>query len=304
VGDPLPLGLRVDVDTHEGMRDGVPSLLDAMAAAGVHATFYLSMGPDNSGRAVFNLLRPGFFAKMRRTGAVRVYGLRTVLSGTLLPARPIGLAFPAIARRIRAEGHEVGVHAWNHRRWQDRLFRLRPAQVAEELRRGREAYVSIFGEPPRTFAAPAWLSSDASLLAEEALALEFGSDCRGVGPFAPVIGGATLQTPQVPTTLPTLDEALGNTHDDARAFFASVLADLRPGGWPVLTIHAEIEGGPYREPFVEFLAAVRARQVRPVTLGALLAMRRATSLPLPCCPVLHAPVPGRHGVVSMQGAPR
>ena len=28
------LGLRVDVDTHEGMRDGVPRLLDILGSAG------------------------------------------------------------------------------------------------------------------------------------------------------------------------------------------------------------------------------------------------------------------------------
>lgn len=302
VGGPPVLGLRVDVDTHEGMRDGVPRLLDAMAAAGARATYYLSMGPDNSGRAVFNLLRPGFLAKMRRTGAVRVYGLRTVLSGTLLPSRPIALAFPAVARRIPAAGHEVGVHAWNHRRWQDRLLGLSPAAVEAELRRGREAFASIFGVPPRTFAAPAWLSSDASLLAEEAFGLDYGSDCRGTGPFVPVIAGSPLRTPQVPATLPTLDEALGTSHDEAPAFFAAVLAALRPGSWPVLTIHAELEGGPYAPAFAEFLAAARARGVRLVTLGALLEDRRSRPEPLPRNAVSHASVPGRHGLVSMQAA--
>src|SRR4029079_11768611 len=118
---PPLLGLRVDVDTHDGMRLGVPRLLDVMREEGVKATFYLSMGPDRSGLAVLNALRPGFLRKMTRTGAARVYGLRTVLSGTLLPSRPIATAFPEIARRVRDEGHETGVHAWDHRKWQGRL---------------------------------------------------------------------------------------------------------------------------------------------------------------------------------------
>ena len=66
------LGLRIDVDTHDGMRTGVPALLDLLEKAGVKGTFYLSMGPDNSGKAILNVLRrPGFLAKMRRTGAAR-----------------------------------------------------------------------------------------------------------------------------------------------------------------------------------------------------------------------------------------
>ena len=43
------LGLRIDVDTHDGMKSGVPVLLDVFRESGVKGTFYLSMGPDNSG---------------------------------------------------------------------------------------------------------------------------------------------------------------------------------------------------------------------------------------------------------------
>ena len=50
-----------------------------------------------------------------------MYGLRTVLSGTLLPARPIALAFPEVMRDLKRSGFEVGVHGYDHVRWQDQL---------------------------------------------------------------------------------------------------------------------------------------------------------------------------------------
>ena len=46
------VALKVDVDTYAGTRDGVPNLLADMARFGVKATFYFSMGPDNSGKAL------------------------------------------------------------------------------------------------------------------------------------------------------------------------------------------------------------------------------------------------------------
>jgi peptidoglycan/xylan/chitin deacetylase (PgdA/CDA1 family) len=296
------LGLRVDVDTHEGMRDGVPRLLEVFAAAGVHATFYLSFGPDRSGLAVLNAFRPGFLRKMRRTGAARVYGLRTVLSGTLLPARPIALAFPALARRVRDEGHETGVHAWDHRQWQDRLLSWPAERVARELDRGREAYRQVFAADPTTYAAPAWMSNDLSLLHEEGYGLEHASDCRGREPFLPLVAGRALATPQVPDTFPTLDEALGDTHADAEAYFDSILARVSetPSGWPALTLHAELEGGPHAGAFARFLRLAGERGVRCLPLRRLLAERRAAG-PLPQCPVVHAPVRGRHGVLAQQG---
>ncbi len=294
------LGLRIDVDTHDGMRDGVPKLLEVLGARGVKGTFYLSMGPDNSGKAILNVLRrPGFLAKMRRTRAARVYGLRTILSGTLLPARMIAIALPEVARRITAEGHEAGVHAWDHRHWQDDLERMSEGQTARELARAYEAFAEVFGAPPTTFAAPAWMGSDASLSFQENLGLDYASDCRGEEPFLPVVGGAALATPQVPTTLPTLDEALGETHADAPSFFAAILEAAPHASWPVFTVHAELEGGPYAGDFGTFLDQAAARGIRPVPLAELLAARRAAAPPLPVCPMRYGTVPGRHGKVFM-----
>lgn len=293
------LGIRVDVDTHEGMRDGVPRLLEVFAAAGVRATFYLSLGPDRSGRALLNLLQPGFLAKMRRTSAPRIYGWRTIFSGTLLPARPIAIAFPELARQIKDEGHETGVHAWDHRTWQDSLLRLPEARIQAEIDRGHEAYRSIFGSSPTTYAAPAWLSNDCSLALEDNLGLEHASDCRGTEPFLPLVAGRVLSTPQVPATLPTLDELLGWRHSTAESYFRAILEDLEEPRWPVLTIHAELEGGPYAGDFARFLSAAIDGGYRPGPLGELLEERLAQG-ELGIHALLHKSVPGRHGVLSHQ----
>lgn len=293
------LGLRVDVDTHDGMRLGVPRLLDLFAAAEVKATFYWSLGPDRSGMAALNVFKPGFLRKMTRTGAARMYGWRTVLSGTLLPARPIATAFPEIARRAAAEGHETGVHAWDHRAWQDRLLRWPSEKIASELDRGRHAYAAIHGSAPRTFAAPAWLTCDAALLHQEAFALDYASDCRGVEPFLPEVGGASLATPQVPSTLPTLDEALGATHARAADYFKDQLHAAGEQKWPVFTLHAELEGGPYAEDLLDFLRGGRSEGIGGEPLGRLLARRLAAGA-LPVCQIGHRGVPGRHGVLSHQ----
>jgi peptidoglycan/xylan/chitin deacetylase (PgdA/CDA1 family) len=294
------LGLRIDVDTHDGMKTGVPSLLELLEKAGVKGTFYLSMGPDNAGKAIFNILqRPGFLNKMRRTKAARVYGLRTILSGTVLPARMIATALPEVARQIVAGGHEVGVHAWDHRGWQDKLESFSDAQVARELARAFEAFVEVFGAAPKTFAAPAWLASDASLSFQENFGLDYASDCRGDEPFIPIVGGAALVTPQVPTTLPTLDEGLGDTHSVARAFFTSVLVAAGKARWPVLTVHAELEGGPFADDLTWFLEQAAEADIRVTTLRELLTARCATGKPLPRRTVGYGTVPGRHGKVSV-----
>lgn len=294
------LGLRIDVDTHGGMRDGVPRLLDLLNSSGAKATFYLAMGPDRSGRAIFNVFKPGFLEKMGRTRAASVYGWRTILSGTLLPARPVATAFPEIARRIASEGHEVGTHGWDHRSWQDGLLKFPDARVARDLDRARDAFRAVAGGDPRTAAAPAWLTDDRALLHQDTFGMEYTTDCRGAEPFVPLVNGKILRTPQVPATLPTLDEAIGDSCDTAEAFFESVLAEASHQSWPVLTVHAEVEGGPYAGAFGAFLSRVADSGLRCVSLGELLRSRLASG-PLAVCPVAHRPIPGRHGSVSTQG---
>ena len=73
-----------------------------------------------SGRAAMRAFRqPGFLKKMRRTSAVSTYGLRTVLSGTLLPARPMGTSFKDRFRAWRDQGFEVSPHGYDHILWHD-----------------------------------------------------------------------------------------------------------------------------------------------------------------------------------------
>lgn len=243
-----PFCLKVDVDTHDGMRDGVPRLLDAFRRHGVRGTFFLSFGPDNAGKAIWNVFRPGFLRKMVRSGAPSLYGWRTILSGTLLPARPIAAAMPDLVRRIVDEGHEVGVHAWDHRLWQDHLKRLTRAQIEEQVGLARGAYERILGGAPRAMAAPAWFETRTSIEVQDAQGLLYASDMRGGTPGFPVVDGYRSTTLQIPTTQPCLEELLTLGHTDPASWVDRVLEPPpEPVAAEVFPLHAEVEGGVYAD---------------------------------------------------------
>src|ERR1041385_6740134 len=107
----MRIALKIDVDTYRGVSDGAARLASFLHAGKIPASFFVSLGPDNSGWAVTRLFRhKGFLKKMKRTSAVSVYGLRTALSGTLLPARPMGTSFQNKFQEWRDWGFEVSPH--------------------------------------------------------------------------------------------------------------------------------------------------------------------------------------------------
>jgi len=292
------VALKVDVDTYAGTRDGVPRLLEIMEAAGIKATFYFSMGPDNSGKAIRRIFtRKGFLKKMIRTGAPSAYGLRTMLYGTLLPAPEIAASFPEILRETAARGHETGVHCWDHVLWHDYLGRFSPERVKEQLGRGVTLFEEIMGERPKTTAAPGWTVSENSLAFQDELELDYSSDGRGYAPFYPVFAGKRYRTLQMPSTWPTLDEILGDggiTADNVNDFYLSKLTE----GLNVHTVHAEMEGGVMAPSFVDLIDRLKDKGCRFVTLAEAADTFRATA---PDAPLAMGELPGRAGLVAIQG---
>src|ERR1700716_3819279 len=58
------IALKIDVDTDRGTLEGVPRLVSLFERLDVRATFLLSLGPDQTGRAVKRAFRRGFMGKV------------------------------------------------------------------------------------------------------------------------------------------------------------------------------------------------------------------------------------------------
>ena len=74
------------------------------------------------------------------------------------------------------------------------------------------------------------------------LGFAYASDCRGTHPFIPVWNGEIVSCPQLPTTLPTLDELIGldgTTDDNVHERLLALTGQPRDH---VFTLHAELEG--------------------------------------------------------------
>lgn len=293
------LGLKIDVCTFEGLRVGVPNLLRLFDRHGVRVSFFVALGPDTSGRAIVRAFRPKFLAKMRRTSAVRTYGLRTILSGTLLPPRHMARLAPTL-QAVVAAGHELAIHGYDHRRWQDRLHRMDEDAVREEIGRAVTIYRKVTGRPPRSFGAPGWQVSAASLRALDEIGFAYASDTRGQGPFFPRVAGRRLRTLQLPTTFPTLDEVLGLDDGDSAGFVARVRREVQGRAWSVFTMHAEMEGRGFQGVADRLLSGVREDGMTCLPLEVLADRIRAEGQEkVAVAEVLSRPIRGRAGTVAM-----
>src|SRR5205823_5899451 len=138
--------LKVDVDTLRGTRVGVPALVDILKRHDAGATFLFSLGPDHTGRAIKRALRPGFMQKVNRTSVVEHYGVRTLLYGTVLPGPDIGKHCAGVMRRVRDEGFEVGIHTWDHVKWQDGVAGADADWTQWQMSLACQRFREVFGE--------------------------------------------------------------------------------------------------------------------------------------------------------------
>jgi undecaprenyl phosphate-alpha-L-ara4FN deformylase len=292
----LKLGLRIDVDTYRGTKLGVPTLCDMLAKHHVKGTFFFSVGPDNMGRHLWRLLKPAFLIKMFRSNAVSLYGWDILLRGTFFPGPVIGKKCSDEIKQAAEQGHEIGLHAWDHHAWQAKIDSMDDDALYDHLNRGFEMLAAICGQAPTCSAAPGWKANDVTLRQKERFSFHYNSDCRGHGIFMPVVGGARLTEPQMPVTLPTYDEIIGRDGITNENYNDHILSMIRPGPLNVLTIHAEVEGIVCRDLFDDFLKRAAERGIETVPCGRLI----DAETELPSDRIVPRIQPGREGWIALQ----
>jgi peptidoglycan/xylan/chitin deacetylase (PgdA/CDA1 family) len=295
------LALKIDVDTLRGTREGVPNLVTLLRKHGADATFLWSLGPDHTGRAIKRVFRPGFVKKVQRTSVVKHYGVKTLLYGTVLPGPDIGRRGADVMRKVRDEGFEVGIHTWDHIRWQDGVAHADAAWTRAEMERACNRYTEIFKTDPRCHGAAGWQMNVHALRLTQRLGFEYCSDGRGTHPHLPVWHGELIRCPQLPTTLPTLDELIGRdgiTETNVAAHLLELTAQPASAGH-VFTLHAELEGRRLAPVFEQLLAGWKAQDWRIVSMREMYSTLQPMALPR--CEVGPGEVPGRSGTLLVQG---
>lgn len=263
------VGLRIDVDTFCGTREGVPRLLEILSKHNIQASIFFSVGLDNMGRHFWRLVKLQFLWKMLRLNAASLYGWDILLAGTAWPGKEIGYANADIICEA-AKHYEVGLHAWDYHAWQARSGNWDWQTMIDDIARGFCTLEEIIGQPVTCFAAAGWRADQKVIEAKEAFYLRYNSDCCGAMPFRLLLELGNPGTAQILVTLLTWDEVIGwdVKAEDFNGWLLNRI--LRDKGTLVYTIYAEVEGCAYQHNFVDFFKRAAQEGVTFCFLSELL----------------------------------
>lgn len=268
VGSMAQLALKVDVNNCQGTRYGVPRLVDLLRRHEAGATFLFSLGRDHS-------------------------------RFPLLPAPDIGRRYREVMIAARDAGFETGIHAWDNVAWRKRIARADAAWTEAEMQQAIARHADIFGTTPQAFGAAGWQTSSHALRLTQRLGFAYASDCRGTHPFVPVRDAEIVLCPQIPTTLPTLDELIGRDGTSADNVHERLLALTAQPHDHVFTLSAELEGQRLSNVLEKLLAGWREQGYELLALKDVAERLNVASLPR--CEMVRGEVPGRAGTLMLQG---
>jgi len=295
------IGIKVDVDTFAGMRNGVPVLLGIFREHNVKASFFVPMGKDNTGRTVKRVFtRKGFLKKTGRVGVLSTYGVKTLMYGLVLPGPRIAQKNISLIRNIMEEGHELGIHGYDHVRWHDSIKHFDEGKTRREIEKLLWVYREVTGADTRSFAAPGWMINPFALNIFSEKGLVYSSDTRGTFPFYPEMSAKTFPILQIPTTLPTLDEVIGIVSTEEKVlvdYYLGLLSD----GLNIMTVHTELEGKRWSGFLRSFIDQAKTRGYSFARLIDI-AENSRNDPATPTCRIEYGTIAGRAGEVCVQTA--
>lgn len=257
------IALRIEVPGYRS-RAALPLLADLLRAQGAGASFVFALGPDGFGRS-----------------------LARHCVGTL--------------RQVRDAAFDLGTLGWRPAKWIKQAEHAAPDWIDDQLQRSIDTFARVFELAPQLHAAPGWRSHPHALRLTQRLGFRYASDTRGRHPFIPVWNGEIVRCPQIPTTLPTLDELIASPRQDRSASTAALLAltATPPLAGHVFTLEATPAVS--RDPTTvrQLLDGWREQGYEVVSVQTL--ARDLDVDKLPRHEVVTGKVPGRNGTVLLQG---
>lgn len=298
------IGLRIDVDFACDLRSGVPYMLDFLRDFAMKATFFVAIGGHTGPRRPWlgRLLKADYWRRYRRLGLWRI--LTRMGPPSILAAGDRLRRSASILHRIVEEGHELGLHGYDHAWWADHVWTAERAELEAEIDRACDALRDATSLETRAWASPNWRTNEHVIEILHSHGAPYLSECWGRDPFVTVTGTCReVALPHLPITLPSL-ESLRMNYDISVTRAVEAALENRPRDrFDVMCMHGYYEGLLEREAFPLFLSQCRKQDLETITLARMARDIGEADVVLPRCRLKRDVLPGFVGDVSRQGEP-
>ena len=196
----MRISLKVDVEDSSGFREGLPAILNLLEQYQISATFFFSTGYDNTGLRIRNLFQPRVLTSqlpmMQKT-----YGL-------LLPPVSLSKKFRSSMQQCAAAGHDIGIKGFDSVTWQSQAIDASEDWIRSKMQWALENFEDVFGFKPQFNSVPGNVVNVFQLKLLDEYAFSAAFDTRGKTPYYPEYQDYQGVTPQIPVTLPSIEECL------------------------------------------------------------------------------------------------
>jgi peptidoglycan/xylan/chitin deacetylase (PgdA/CDA1 family) len=292
------LALRIDVDTAAGMRDGVPFMLDALERYDMYATFFITGKECGRGAFLRRWRDPHYRARYRKLGLPKLarFAWRSLCAGGRVMS-----SCPEVIQRIEQDGHELGLHGFDHGWWADHVWTADARELEEEMERAYLASTEVTMSTLLPWASPAWRTTEHVVKHVQKFGVQYLAEAWGREPFVTVVADGEIPLVHLPITLPGFEGLVFQDGLEPVDAIEAVLDAIGNRPSAAMCMHGYFEGILQRDLFTGFLEGCKSRGLATVTF-AHAADRFAGSLDqLPRCRLDRAGIPGYAGQVSVQG---
>ena len=202
--------LRVDVDTFEGLKKGIPKVIEITEKFDLPITIYLSLGKYATGRNLFRRIKNRDKFDFRIPPWER-NSIRSLFRGVLLPARKISEKEKNFLRNIQKDERiEIHPHGYNHVKWSSKFSDFSYEETFKIMDNLSKEYKSIFEVKPIANAAPNFTINSHYFKLFKKYEFKFGSDFKHTLPFILKVPDSNVEIMQLPVTELTIEEHISS----------------------------------------------------------------------------------------------
>lgn len=241
--------LRIDIDSLVGLEKGVPNVLDVLKKYDIKASFYITFGREGN---LFEVLKYKILRKAYKMGNKQkfpnsrlksIVNRRSEILRLLLCPRKIS-SMKNLLRRIKEEGHNVGLHSYIHVKWRA----IKEKEIKREFERMIKSFKDVFQTKPMSFASPYFTNNKLILDYTDKYQLRYASCLDGVYPFLPNHYHhieIPVNTKMTSSGLPLIEYFARLGYNDKKILAESINIieeNMRKFGLVTTYIHPRIEG--------------------------------------------------------------